>query len=475
MNKSRGITMISLVVMITSIILLSTIAIGFGYRYIKETKEADKEYFKEVLSSAVIKREDKYTINSIENPRIGYSINTKETFVKVLTEYVQEQDLIDNSEFLYDRGKWYIVDTGSASKLGVKESKNYLDVFDEQNTQKMTVALVDYLSGTVILFDINGTQIGDIEGSLSGDSYSPDDGHEHDFNIESATCTEDKKCLICGYVKEVALGHDYGGEMAAEPIDDEFHYRKKCNRCDAIGGYERHKEGYAYHTSGDEWYHYKGCSVCGWTEGVAEHEKCTIQINSISDEQHAKECIICKRREVSNHTLKYTKIDNTYHEYACTICSYVRYELERHEDNDGDKLCDKCFCEIIDALEPILTKVSINNKEYIDSKYVTKDETIQLTFTADKRLKEADVKICGYGGDYIRYTHSADKKTWVAELLVDTDMVIPQNTEITFEINCTAETTGEDMLSPMTRTTDGTYLIYDKLPPEIEYIFKETN
>ena len=39
MKNSRGITLASLVVMIASIILLSTMAIGFGYRYLEKTKE----------------------------------------------------------------------------------------------------------------------------------------------------------------------------------------------------------------------------------------------------------------------------------------------------------------------------------------------------------------------------------------------------------------------------------------------------
>ena len=40
--------MASLVVIIVSVILLSTMAIGFGYRYLTETKKADEKYFKEV-------------------------------------------------------------------------------------------------------------------------------------------------------------------------------------------------------------------------------------------------------------------------------------------------------------------------------------------------------------------------------------------------------------------------------------------
>ena len=70
MKRSNGITLTTLVIMIASIILLSGLAIGFGYRYITETKQADIAYFSEVLSSAVTRRENNFSINSIEYPRV---------------------------------------------------------------------------------------------------------------------------------------------------------------------------------------------------------------------------------------------------------------------------------------------------------------------------------------------------------------------------------------------------------------------
>ena len=476
MRGSRGIAMASLVVMIASIILLSTMAIGFGYKYLRETKEADEKYFTEVLSNAVIKRENNYTVNSVEYSRVGYSINTLDAFKEILNNYIPE--LKNNSEMLYDRGLWYIVDTNAANKLGVRDSDNYIDVFDKDNTKKMTVALVDYYSGTVILFEINGTEISNIEGSLSGDSFRPADDHEHDFNLPEANCTEDRKCLICGYVVEVARGHKYdGGGIAYTWVDDQFHYNKECIVCGMQGGYERHKDldGYAFYESGDgTWYHYTGCSVCGWPGASKDYKECDIVWESISDTEHVKKCRICEHEEESLHEFKYTYIDQTYHEQVCTICGYVITKFEPHEDEDDDGICDKCGGEVIESEEPILENVNIKNKEYEDSNFVTIDETIKLTFTSDKRISEAKVTICGYGDDYIEYTYSADKKTCTVELLVDSDIVIAQNTEITFTIDCKSESTGKWMASPMTATTDGSYLIYDSLPPELEYILKES-
>ena len=339
----------------------------------------------------------------------------------------------------------------------------------------MTVALVDYYSGAVYLFEMNGTELKD---SVSGDNIKPDDGHEHNYNISEATCTEDKKCLVCGYVEQVALGHEYGGELAATPIDDEFHYKKECTRCGAKGGYERHKDldEYAFFESGDgTWYHYNGCSVCGWPTDSRNYEACSIVLKSISDAEHIKYCRICEHQETFTHTFKWTYIDDTYHEEVCTACGFVRVKFEPHEDGDNNNFCDKCGCEIIENENPILINVELKNKEYPDSKYVTDKETIHLIFTADKMITDADVTICGYGGDNIKYTYSSDRLTCTAELYVSENIVISQNTNITFTIDCKSVTTGKNLASPITQTTSSdSYLVYDSIPPLVEYINKDS-
>lgn len=479
MKNSKGITLASLVVMIASIILLASMAIGFGYRHLKETKKADETYFKEVLSNAVTKRENNHTVSSIENPRIGYEITSADTFKEIVNKYIPELKSV-NEELLYERGNWYIVDNKTAEKLGVKDSEKYIDVFDEESTEKMTVTLVDYISGSVYIFEINGSEITEIKDDISGDNggttpIKPSDGHEHDYNIPAATCTEDRKCLICGYVIETALGHDYDGTMAAEPIDEEFHYKKECKRCHAKGGYERHKDldNYAFYESGDgTWYHYNGCSVCGWPKTGRNYEACTTVWKSVSEEEHVKECKVCKHQEHYKHDLKYVCLNEQYHEQVCTICGYVKIKYEPHE---GERYCDKCGCEIIRGENPVLTKVILKNKEYPESKYVTNGETIQLIFTADKTITDAQVTICGYGGDNIKYIYSDDKLTCTAELFIDSNIIIPQNTEVYFTINCKSITTGAYLQEEMVYLTDDeAYLIYDSVPPTLQYILKDS-
>lgn len=470
MKDSKGITMASLVVMIASIILLSTMAISFGYRYLTETKKADEKYFKEVLSSAVTKRENNHTVNSPEYPRVGYQITDANSFQEILNKYVPS--IKDNGEILFDRGLWYIVDTKVAEKLGVKGSSDYIDVFDKESDESAKVALVDYYTGAVFLIDIN-----DVQGitGISGDvDIIPDDGHIHNFNIPEATCTQDKKCLICGYVAQAALGHLYEGK-AYEPIDDEFHYSKDCKRCGMKGGYERHTDlnNYSFYKSGDgEWYHYSGCSKCGWPTDGRNYEKCTTQWKSISDTEHVKECKVCKHSETSLHECEYICIDDHYHEYVCKICGYKKIKYELHED-DGTHKCKKCGCEIATGEEPLLESVILKNKEWPDSHFVTDGETIQLIIKADRMISNVEATICGYGGDKIKYKYSDDKLTCTAELFVDEDVVIAQNTKVTFSVSCKSVSSDKWMTAPASTTTEeGSYLIYDSIPPLVDYIPK---
>ena len=476
MRKSNGITMASLVVVIAAIILISSMAIGFGYRYITETRKRNNEAFEEVLSSAVIKRERNNSVNSIENPRLGYAIKNADTFKQIVTKYAPS--LGANTDLLYERGLWYIIDSNYAGRLGVRNSSDYIDVLDLDNHDEMTFALADYLSGTVVLFHMNQQGVNDIQSGIESSQIEPTDGHVHDYNISESTCTEDKKCLICGYVAQVAKGHRYSGDMPATPIDAEFHYCKICEVCGMGGGYERHSDldRFAFYKSGDgTWYHYNGCSVCGWpnSDDKSNYYPCTTYYESVSEEQHQLKCRICEHTELFDHRLKYNYLDDTYHEYVCEDCGYYRAKFEPHEDLDHDDLCDKCGHEMIENEYPVLESVIIKNKEYPDSHYVTKGETIQIIYQADKAINDSLITICGFGGENISYTYSADRRTCTIEMLIKESMTIPQNTKVTFSINCKAMSTGKWMIDPITKTSDSSYLIYDSVSPIGEYILKD--
>ena len=123
----------------------------------------------------------------------------------------------------------------------------------------------------------------------------------------------------------------------------------------------------------------------------------------------------------------------------------------------------------------MLVDVKLKNKEYTESHYVTNGETIQLIFKANQPISEANVTICGYGDKNIKYTYSADRLECTAEMEVKDNMTIAQNTKVTFEIDCKSRTTGKWLNTKITKTSSAdSYLIYDSIAPELEYILKET-
>lgn len=476
--------MASLVVIIVSVILLSTMAIGFGYRYLTETKKADEKYFKEVLSSAVTKRENNHGVNSSEYPRIGYYIKSIDAFKKVVDNYIPI--LKSNAEMLYERGEWYIVDTQIANKLGVKGSNEYIDTFDPDSDEKVKLALVDYKSGAVYVFDMNGGEMQNIKDDITSGGIDPIDGHTHDWNRSFATCTEDMMCLTCGLVKQTALGHLYdNNDEGYTWMDDEFHYKKHCIRtfpdgtsCGMKGGYERHvtNGGYKFKNENGTWYHALngGCLLCTPPSVEEIYEPCDVTWRAISKSEHVKQCKVCKHSESFEHELKYAYINELYHEQVCTVCGFVAINFEAHEWGDDNK-CTKCGCDRTTSENIMLVDVKLKNKEYPESHYVTNGETIQLIFKANQPISEANVTICGYGDKNIKYTYSADRLECTAEMEVKDNMTIAQNTKVTFEIDCKSRTTGKWLNTKITKTSSAdSYLIYDSIAPELEYILKET-
>ena len=247
MKSSKGITLASLVVIIASTILLSSLAISTGYRYIKKVNEADETYFKEILSNAVLKREKNYNINSGDYNRLGYYINNQELFDDIIDKFVNKI-VSANKKELFENGKWYIVDSESAKELGVKDADKYINTFNKEENKKVKVSMVDYISGSVYVFDIEKEKM---EKEIETEKEKSKDkiGCEHK-NKSLLTCTTDEKCLECGLVLEVASGHVYNEGAPAE-YDKEFHYTKECEKCGTLSGFEKH--------SGDT-----TCNKCGY-------------------------------------------------------------------------------------------------------------------------------------------------------------------------------------------------------------------
>ena len=246
MRDSKGITLASLVVIIASTILLSSLAISTGYRYIRKVNEADETHFEEILSNVVVKRENNYNINSGDYGRLGYYINNQNTFNKIIDEFIPKL-VSANKDKIFEEGKWYIVDLESAKELGVKDVDKYIDIFNKGEDKKIKISLVDYISGAVYVFDANSKDI-NVETEKTKDISRV--GCEHK-NKSFLTCTTDEKCLDCGIVLKVAAGHEYN-EKAPYEYDKEFHYTKECAKCGMLSGFEKHSGDTSCYECGSE-------------------------------------------------------------------------------------------------------------------------------------------------------------------------------------------------------------------------------
>jgi hypothetical protein len=480
MRDSKGISMISLIVTIVAIILLSSLAIGTGTKYIRETRAQNKETFIRIMSSAVARRQEDVNLNSVSYPYLGYFINDSTMFERVFVPKVQDPITFEDST-------WYIVDTATARELGVKEPERYIETIEETYTEEITVALVDYRSAAVYLIDINSSEVGGLPNVGTG----PVLGHTHRYvDYDSyPTCTEPRKCADCGFIDAEATGHKYdplAGPKPASGDEENAHYNKVCSECGMQGGYERHKFGYTHLIKDDVWYHKAGCAVCGYTKKTAlgsEEERCSeiIRLPSAEAEKaisHIRYCTICLHEVTENHAYAYRTISETMHEKYCSDdrCRHLILR-EFHYDNNADERCDACGEVIISYEYPQLRTIEIEKTSPTpateEDKYIAKyGDTVTIRFTADKQIQNIKVTIGGHVLDTSMYTiTSSDNKSWVITYKLDPVRTIADG-ELRFAIDCDS-LSGVRLPAPATTTTNNKVIIFDGTNPIVDYIEKE--
>lgn len=463
MQKSRGISMISLVVTIVCMILLSSMAIEVGLRYNKETKNRDEKAFVDVLSSAVSTRHEETNLDSVNYPYVGYYIKDEEKFNSIFLPKIKT-----NSKF--ENGIWYVVDNVSADKLGVKKAENYIEKVDEINTKDAKVALVNYANGETYIINVNANEMKDLDFSDNNQV----DGHMHTYTITEPTCTEGVVCTKCGFILKEPLGHTYGDSLiSAEPVDDNTHYRKACLRCHMQGDYEPHTFVYEHLKVDGAWYHKKKCPLCGWES--ANIIPCTIiyKISTNADEaasNHIATCKECEHSESEAHMLAYREISQTKHEVYCSKCNYS-IRNEDHIDNNKDNICDLCDYEMGDYLYPVIKSCVMINKDATteEGKYYAKyDNIVEITFETVRPVKNVQVTIAGQ--EPTKISSSTENKKWTIEYKIANGIGIT-NGNIKFSIMCESSS-GIAMQKAQTTTTDGKYVVFDGNSPVIEYINK---
>ena len=482
MRDSKGISMISLIVTIVCIILLSSLAIGTGTKYIRESRARNKETFITVMSSAVARRHEDTNLNSISYPYLGYYINDGTVFEKVFAPKVPEK-------IVFEDATWYVIDTTTARKLGVKEPEKYIETVDVNYTEEIKVALVDYETARVYLIDAYSSEISGLENEGGG----PVLGHNHryvDYNLYP-NCTEPRKCADCGFIDAEPLGHVY--DPLARPelaVGDEenAHYNKVCTVCGMQGGYERHIFEYVHFVIGDVWYHKATCRVCDYSkrneDGTDREELCTQVINVPELEadkliNHIRSCTVCLHEEIEPHQVAYRRISESMHEKYCAhpLCGFL-IAREYHVDGDGDDKCDNCESDIISYDYPQIAVVEMQRTNPApvtnEQKYIAKyGDTVTLRFIADKQIANLEVYIGGHlMNDAIATISSADNKEWTIVYQLSPARTIPDG-NLAFSIYCESKAANVPIPSKITSTTDGKKILFDGTNPVVEYIPKE--
>ena len=483
MRDSKGISMVSLIVTIVCIILLSSIAIGTGTKYIRETRANNRETFISVMSSAVARRHEDTNLNSISYPYLGYYIKDGVVFDKIFAPKVSENIVFENAT-------WYVVDTTTARELGVKEPEKYIETVDENYTEEIKVALVDYETARVYLIDAYASEISGLENNGGG----PILGHTHryvDYDLYP-NCTEPRKCADCGFIDAEPLGHVYDPLATPElAIGDEenAHYNKVCTVCGMQGGYERHTFEYVHLVKENEWYHKATCTVCGYSkrnaDGTDKEELCTQVVNLPESEDeklvnHIRSCTVCLHTETEPHDIAYRRISESMHEKYCAhpLCGFlIAREYHVDEELPEDK-CDLCESDIISYEYPQISIAEMKKTNPTpttnEEKYIAKyGDTITLRFVADKQITNLEVYIGGHlMSNAIATMSTTDNKEWIITYNISPARPIPDG-DITFSIYCESLAANVPLPSKITSPTDGKRVLFDGTNPVVEYIPKE--
>lgn len=484
MKSNKGISMITLIITIISMIILLGIAYRIGTRYISESREEERTSLISILSTSVVRRQnDKYVGNVGENLYyVGYHITT-EDFEKLYENF-------EKKDCMYEPGLWYAIDAEKATELGIIDAEKFLidDVKEElDEDEKKVLAVVDYYTGNVQLLKCEHIK------DIIKDIINKDDGtgceHRytivsclepsvctkcgtvlkqslgHEYNLEVPTCTEPVKCNRCGYIKEKALGHEYENTLSH---NDEGHFNKciRYDSCHGIGNFEKHKLNY-YEIDGDEWIHESICRICGW-EDLAE--PCTTQIKSKDMHNHIEYCTKCLKEKETEHDSekRYKFIDKHEHMVWCDSCNYDLYREEHIDIKKPYGICDLCrgIIDITDA--PRVEKLIMENiTPSGESVYWAKrGDIIQITFETSLMLSE--VPTVELQGIEIRKEDiQQDDLVWTIQ--VDTSKYAFVDGLMSIEVSNIVSMWDVEA-NDMDETTDDKYVTYDSIKPEYIYI-----
>lgn len=374
-KNNKGISLISLVVIIIATIILISVVVTAGYEYIQEANRKKTTAVVKLVSDAAKGRQsDKQMDISAPSYYVGHPFKTDNVDqIKGLPEgfATKAEDI------------WYLIDAKSAKELGVLETEKYLENdLKNPSSETATVVLVNYVTGEAYLVEIKRELLG---GSIADSFCNQSAGGTHLYSIQ--TCIKGSLCINCGAPNvghEEPLGHEYSEPtctlaaicIRCEEIDitqpakghifevddsgnekwttDATRHWKECSVCKTKKDSSEHNKGYVRIDIGgsnyDPQYHKEVCSECGWESVKTEHK---IKYEILSDNTHRRYCELCEY-SVEHTDSGWIHDDEEKHWKECeegcptseggTIDCIDGNKLfsGAHEDNNNDNVCDIC-------------------------------------------------------------------------------------------------------------------------------------
>lgn len=418
-KNNKGISLVSLVVIIIATIILISVVVTVGYNYIEESNRTKTKAIVALVSDAAKNLQNEKHIEAESIYYVGHPLRS---------------DAINNLKGVPDdfaskvvpESMWYLIDANSAEKLGILDASKYLEV-DLKNPKEgndvVKAVLVNYNTGEAYLVEIDRTFLGGtIENSICNGSG---DG-SHQYSIR--TCNKGSFCIKCGLPNSGENSNPYGHEYSM-PTCTAAAICIRCNEIDPDQPATGHRFEINESTGNEIWTtdatrHWKECTVegCGAKKETASHDKGYVRIELASskyDPQYHKEvCSTCGWESVkTEHKIKYEVTADKTHRRFCELCEYseehgdsgwiitdAEYHwrecedgcedekgnridcivgnklfYDKHKDENSDKVCDTCQ-KVLDTMPPNAftsdnVKVLETTTNIIKVSAVTEDET----------------------------------------------------------------------------------------------------
>ncbi len=350
MNR-KGMSMISLVIVIIVTIILVGIATTAGYRYITQVNNVRAQALGDTVGSAAHRRQKDVSFGVATSFYEGYLFDfARADFSKI--EYLPEEDEDGDGipDVLQEEGAmWYLFDAESSANLGVGEAERFLTrnityyekpgLDEEQKNELCRLVLADYSTGTGYYVRMPATVALDAIGNAIGNCPNSPTGN-HKFTV--ATCTEPSICIYgCGTINHDALGHDW-----VESTCTEAGY---CARC-GIENPDDPAKGHLFISNGD-------VTNTELIEILAKRDSYMVPNLDDPDKawvadanKHWHECVRCGERfEEEVHDRVFLSKDEKTHQDVCSICGWEsvvslhKIKFESVTDNTHRVWCEACM------------------------------------------------------------------------------------------------------------------------------------